>query len=852
MKKAKPPRRLEVARLRWRCDARKLGFRSTTEVECCNEIIGQPRAVAAIRLGLEIASPGYNIFVAGLTGTGKTTAIKKLLDEMDLPGGVPDDLCYVHNFRQPEAPFALRLPAGRGRILRQDLHDVIESFRRSLPEVYESEAYQTRRRRVFEDFKERGRSLFRAFETRVAAEKFQIVQIEMGPLTRAEIFPVVGGEPVAIEKLRDRADQGSFDAQELQGLQHKHGALVGEMQIVLQQGRAIERELRQALRALEREFGALVVHGPVQDLRDKYADVPRALDWLGQVEESVLESLSRFAARPEDGEGRDSEAPPSRPEFDEYHVNLAVDHSGATGPPVIIEATPTYRNLFGSIDRVPDGRGMWRSDFTKITAGSLLTANGGYLVFNLLDALGEPTVWPTLKRVLKNMKSEIQAYDPMLAFFGSSIKPEPVELNLKVILIGDAFTYHLLYAHDEEFRKIFKVKADFDSSMQRDREALHSYARFIRTLSQNEKLLPFDAAGVAAVIETGVRLAGRQTKLSTRFSDIADVVREACYWAAKEGRRQVSEAHVDRAVRERVERVNLVEHKLQEAFDTGQLLMDLRGHKIGQINALTVYDYGDHVFGRPARITSQVSMGRSGIINIEREANLSGSTHDKGVLILAGYLRAMYAQDKPLTLSASIAFEQSYGGVDGDSATAAEVFALLSAIANLPLRQDLAVSGSVDQRGELQPVGGINEKIEGFFDVCRARGLTGTQGVVIPNQNVPDLMLRKDVLEAVRKRRFHIYAAGTVDQGIEIMTGIKAGRRRGRLYEPDTVNRLVDDALYELAESIKEFVDGSDSASGRPSPQGLSDDEEDEGMEMRRRRARRRRAAAPRRTRRSP
>jgi ATP-dependent Lon protease len=833
MKKAKPPRELGPDELRWRCDPRTLGFRTTAEVESRNEIIGQERAIAAMRLGLEFQSPGYNIFVAGLTGTGKTTAIKLLLDEMRLPGGAPPDLCYAHDFRKPDTPMAIQLPAGRGRVLRDDVRELVQHLRRSLPALYDSDSYRQRRRELQERFQLRTRKLFQAVEKQAGSEHFQIVQVQLGPLTRTELFPVVDGKPQPFEALREQAAADRALAKRLPALEAAHGRLQAELEDILRQGRALERELRSAIQLLDREFGAQLVHGPLDDLRAKYEEVPRVIEWIAQVQEHVLESLQHFTGAAE--EGAEPAAGSAEP-FALYQVNLVVDNHGVERPPVIVETAPSLRNLFGGVERVIE-QGVWRSDFTMIRAGSLLRANGGYLVFNLLDTSMEPAVWPTVKRVLKNMSAEIPSHDPMGSFFGVTIQPEPVALKLKVVLLGDAFSYQVLYDHDDEFRKIFKVKADFDSSMRRDRRSVGDYARFVATLCRNEGLLPFDASAVAAVVEIGSRLAGRQTKLSTRFSDIADVVREAHYWAHKENARTVSEPHVDRAVRGRIERVNLVETKLQEAIDNGLTLLDIRGRKVGQVNALTVYDFGDHVFGRPARITSQVSMGRSGIINIEREANLSGSTHDKGVLILAGYLRGMYAQDKPLTLSASLAFEQSYGGVEGDSATAAEVYALLSAIANLPLRQDLAVTGSVDQRGQLQPVGSVNEKIEGFFDVCRSRGLSGTQGVVIPAQNVPELMLRKDVVDAVRKRRFHIHAVHDVDEGLELMTGFRAGKRRKYRFEARTVHRLVDDALYELAEGIKEFVDGADSPAPRSDQNGLKDEEGEEGSELRRRRA---------------
>ena len=835
MKKARRIPELPAAELRWRCSPASLGFRSTAELTPKPEIVGQPRALAALRLGLEIRSPGYNIFVVGLTGTGKTTTICRLFEELRPAGPPPPDLCYVHNFHRPEEPWAIQLPAGRGRAFRRDLHELVEFIRRSLPEAYESDVYQTRRRKTVEVFRERGRTVFKDFETQVEAENFRIVQIQMGVLTQGELHAVVGGETLSIERLRDLADAGKLDRAELKRLEAKYDVLSQRLQTALQEGRRIEKELRESLQKLDRHFGALVVRDPIQELRDKYADVPRVGAYLLAVQEHLLESLPRFIRSPEaaPAAGADDAAPPTPPDLHEYDVNLAVDHADAKGPPVVIESAPTFRNLFGAVDYVPLASGAYRTDFTRIRSGSLLAANGGYLVFNLHDVT-EPGVWPTLKRALKNRKVEIRAAEVLLGLGAASIRPEPVDLDVKVVVIGDALTYYMLHTYDDEFRKIFKVKADFDSSMARNRRSMRQYAGFLAQLVRNEDLLPVDAGGVAAILEVGARLAGRQDRLWTRFSDIADVAREAHYWARRETSATIQAQHVDRALAARVQRVNLLEERLQRSIDERTLLLDVRGRKIGQVNGLTVYELGDHAFGRPTRITSTVSMGRSGIINIEREANLSGSTHDKGVLILAGYLREKYAQHRPLTLSASLAFEQSYGGVDGDSASAAELFALVSAIARIPLRQDLGVTGSINQRGEMQPIGGINEKIEGFYDTCKALGLTGTQGVLFPTQNAPELMLRKDVVDAVRAGRFHLFAIRSVDQGLELITGFKAGRRTRYTYERDTVHGLVDEALAELAEEIKEYVETSDTASGRPSSQGLSDeDEDDDGVELR-------------------
>jgi ATP-dependent Lon protease len=494
-------------------------------------------------------------------------------------------------------------------------------------------------------------------------------------------------------------------------------------------------------------------------------------------------------------------------------VNVLVDNSETKGAPIIVETTPNYRNLFGTIERVVERTGIWKTDFLHIKAGSFLRANGGYLIFNALDALTEAWVWPTLKRTLKNQVIEIQTYDPLYFFSTSALKPEPIECNTKVIMIGDTHIYYLLYSLDDDFKKIFKIKADFDSVMNKDDEKIQQYASFIRKICDGDKLRPFDKTGIAAVVEHGVRITGRQKKLSTRFHLIADLLREANYWAEKDRSDVVTEKHVDKANEKRIYRVNLIEEKIQEMIDDGTILIDSDGMVVGQVNGLSVYNLGDYMFGKPSRITVKTSMGKAGIINIEREAEMSGPTHNKGVYILAGYLRGKYAQDKPITMSASICFEQSYGGVDGDSASSTEIYALLSSLSELPLRQDIAVTGSVNQKGEVQPIGGVNEKIEGFFDVCKTKGLTGKQGVMIPHLNVDDLMLRKDVVEAVKEGKFRIYSVKTIDQGIEILTGVEAGEKLGDgRFKEGTVNGLVDEKLRELGKKIKEFEGGGEEA----------------------------------------
>jgi ATP-dependent Lon protease len=802
-----------VEKLRWRCSPESLPFKTTQEVQPCTDVIGQNRALKAIRLGLEVESLGYNIFIVGLVGTGRTTTIKCLLEEIDKTGKIPDDVCYVNNFKDPDQPKCITLPAGKGKVFKKDMEDFIESLKKAIPQVFESEEYQKQRRGLVEKHREREKAMIKEFEAKAKKEGFTVVQVQVGPFTRPDIVPVVAGNPVPLEQLENLVDQGQFPKETFEGLKGKYGQLSGEMEQVLKETRKVEKVIQEELNALDKSAISQLVVEAIGDLKEKYSQ-PKIQGYLDEAKDAILENPSRFQPKAETPQlPIPGLALPTAPDtFSEYQVNVLVDNSETKGAPVIIETSPTYRNLFGTIERNIDRMGgIWKTDFTKIKSGSFLRANGGYLVLNALDVFIEPGVWIALKRTLRNRSMEMQSFDPFYLFASSALKPEPIEARVKVVMIGDAYIYETLYYMDEDFKKIFKIKADFDSVMNRNEDSQLQYSSFIRKICQDEKLLPFDRSGVAAVIEYGVRLAGRQKKLSTEFHRITDVLREANYWAKKDGSGEVTEKHVDQAIAERIDRLRMIEDKIQEMIDEGIILIDSEGAKVGQVNGLSVYDMGEYAFGKPSRITAKTSMGKAGIINIEREADLSGRTHNKGVLILGGYLRGKYAQDKPLTLTASLAFEQSYSGVDGDSASSTEVYAIVSSLANVPLRQDLAVTGSVNQNGEIQPIGGVNQKIEGFFDVCRSRGLTGRQGVLIPHQNVGDLMLRKDVVAAVKEGKFHIYPVETIDRGIEILTGMPAGEKNpDGTYPAGTVNGLVDQKLRDLAKKMKEFEGGEE------------------------------------------
>jgi lon-related putative ATP-dependent protease len=798
-----------VEKLRWRCDPEKLNFTTTDEVEPCDWIIGQDRAVKAVKLGLDIESIGYNIFVTGFVGTGRLTTIKHLLEKLEKRGKRPDDKCYVNNFKNPDMPKIMSLPAGQGKLFKKDMENLILSLKRNIPAVFESENYQERRKELVKESEEGQKAILQEFEDQVKEEGFALVQIQMGPFVKPDVQPLVDGKPISLSKLEKQVKSGKFPQEQFKTLEAKYSGLGKLMEDVFKAGKEIVRELEKAMEALDKEIILPLIKDAVKEIKVKYEN-EKIQEYLQEVEESLINDLDRFRQKKEEqpalripglpfGKGED--------EFLEYQVNVLVDNSETQTAPIIIETTPSYKNLFGIIERSSDRLGTWRTDFTKIKAGSLLQANGGYLVLNALDVLLEPGVWQALKRTLRHGVIEIQTLDPFYFLGTSALKPEPVESDVKVVMIGDNFLYYLLFYRDEDFKKIFKVKADFDSVMPKEERNIHEYACFIKKICDDDKLLPFDKTGVSAVVEYGVRVAGKQKKLSTRFTLIADLVREASYWAGNAESKQVKREHVEKAIDEWIERLSLPEDKIQEMIEDGTIMIDSEGEVVGQINGLSVYGLGEYSFGKPTRITARTSMGRAGVINIEREADLSGPTHNKGVLILGGYLRGKYAQDKPLTMNASLCFEQSYSGVEGDSASSTEVYAILSSLSGLPLRQDIAVTGSINQKGEIQPIGGVNEKIEGFFDVCKAKGLTKTQGVMIPHQNEDDLMLKTVVVEAVKEGKFHIYSIKTVDQGIEILTGVKAGeRKKDKTFEDESVNFLVDKQLKAYAEGWKGFA----------------------------------------------
>jgi len=791
-----------LKKLRWRCDPAAIPFATSLEGPPCDEIIGQDRALKSLQTGLDIRSLGYNIFITGMVGTGRTTTIKQLLEKMEKGDQPPDDILYVNNFKHPDEPALITLPAGKGRQFAAAMDNQIEMLKRNIPDLLKSKYYAEKRDSIIEDQQRKQKEILQGFEEEAAKGGFSVIQVQMGLFVKPDLMPMIDETPTPFAKLEALVREKKFPQKALDGLRKKYEELSGKLEGIFERLREIDEETRTMLKDWDAESIAPLIKSAVTESKAKFP-YPKITEYLADAEANLIGSIDLFKNQKKDEEKKEFSDP-----FLEYRVNLLVDNSELKHAPVVMETNPNYINLFGSIESTVNRSGVMQTDFTKIKAGSFLKANGGFLVVNALDALIEPGVWTTLKRTLRNQIFEIQNYAAMFLFSTTRLKPQSIKVNVKVVMIGDEEIYNLLWFADQDFKKIFKIKAEFDSEMPKTEDSIGDYVRFIKKICDEDNLLPFDKSGMAAVVEYGTRIAGRHQKLSTRFHVIADVIREASYWAQQDGQKIVNGTHVETAVQERFERVSLIEDKIQEMIEDGTIMIEAEGKVVGQVNGLSVYNMGQFSFGKPTRITAQTAVGRAGVINIEREADMSGSTHNKGVLILGGYLRGKYAQDKPFALSASLAFEQSYSGVDGDSASSTEVYAILSSLSGLPLRQDIAVTGSLNQKGEIQPIGGVNEKIEGFYEVCKAKGLTGTQGVIIPCQNVQNLMLRTAVVEAAAQGKFHIYPIRSIDEGVEILTGVPAGvRNEDGKFEEGTANFLVDQELQRLGRASKDFFE---------------------------------------------
>jgi lon-related putative ATP-dependent protease len=801
---------LPVEKLRRICDPQALDCETTEEVEPLETIIGQERAVRALEFGLGIKELGFNIYVAGPPGTGKTTAVQRFLEEVARGKAVPPDWCYVNDFRDPYRPNALRLPPGRGREFQKDVKNLVNGARRELPTVFESDEYAAQKEETVQGFQKQKQELLSQMGEKAKKEGFLLQMSPMGLL----IVPVREGQPLSEEGFK------ALSPEVREELLQKRGGLQEELKKAMRQVRGLDKKANEALQELDQEVALYAVGPSVSELIEKYEDFPEVVAYLGEVRDDIAENLSQFR--------EEAEAHPTSPipvpgaeelPFRKYEVNVVVDNSELEGAPVVMEINPTYNNLFGRIEKEAQF-GALITDFTMIREGSLHRANGGYLVLPVEEVLRNLFSWDSLKRALRNKEIAVEEAGERLGFVTTkSLRPEPIPLDAKVVLIGQPTPYYLLYTWDEDFSELFKVKADFDTRLARTDENIRDYAAFVCTLCGEEGLKHLDASALAKLIEHSSRLAEDQEKLSARFGEISDIIREASFYATQDDAAAltayVTDAHVQKAIEEKFYRSNLVQERINEAIERGTIMIDAVGEEVGQVNGLSVSSLGDISFGRPSRITASVGLGREGLMDIEREAKLGGPIHTKGVMILSGYLADEYAQDKPLSLSAHLVFEQSYSEIEGDSASSTELYALLSSLSDLPIKQGIAVTGSINQKGEVQAIGGVNEKIEGFFETCQAKGLTGEQGVLIPASNVQHLMLKEEVVEAVREGKFHVWSVETVDEGIEILTGVKAGvRKEDGTFEEDSVNGRVDKRLRELAESMRDFAKEGKSEDG--------------------------------------
>ena len=788
-------------RLRWYCDPAGLPFETTEEVDPLQGAVGQERAVSALEFGVEIDDGGFNVFVAGPPGTGRSTTARSYMEKVAESQPVPDDWVYVHNFADPYRPKAIHFPAGMGSRFARDMDELVNAARREIPRAFESEDYERRRNDELTRLRQQQQAIYSQLQELARDQGFSIELTPAGILT----VPIVGGQPLSAEEYENLPTEQKAE------LERRGESLRRQLEQALHEGRKLEKESGERLRQLEEEVALFAVGHLFEDLRERYRDHIDVLDYLTKVQEDILQHLDDFRTSPQQdqrlpGALAELQGASREENLSRYKVNVIVDNSETRGAPVVEEHNPTYYNLMGRLDYQARFGAMF-TDFQQIKAGALHRANGGYLLVDALDLLISPLAWDALKRTLETGELRIEnigeQYSPIPA---ATLRPEPIPLRCKVVLVGNSYIYYLLYHLDEDFRKLFKVKADFGPDMDRSKSHIERYAGFISRQVRERGLHHFDRGAVAKMVEYGVRLVEDQGKLTTQLADVADMVVEASFWAGKNSRDLVTAEDVERAIEHKEYRSNLIEEKVQEYIKDGTIMIDTDGMKVAQVNGLSIYDLGDYSFGRPSRITARTSLGGQGVVNIEREIKLSGPIHSKGVLILSGYLTGKYAQGYPLALSATLTFEQTYNEVDGDSASSAELYALLSALSGLPLKQGIAATGSVNQKGEVQAVGGVTRKVEGFYEVCKAKGLTGEQGVIIPEANVKSLMLKDEVVRAIKDGKFHIWSVRNVDEGIELLTGVRAGEQaKDGSYPEGTVHQRVEAQLREYAQRLKEF-----------------------------------------------
>ncbi|HOL80190.1 MAG TPA: ATP-binding protein [Ignavibacteriales bacterium] len=799
---------LKPEQLKWIFNPKERNI-NIEEISSHDRIVGQERALKALKVGVGLWAQGYNIFISGLSGTGKATTVKKILEEISTKKPVLYDYVYVNNFKDPDRPILITFPAGKAIVFKQDMEATIKYFQDNIAKALQNDTFINKKKKILAEFSDREQILLLEFEKKLEKKGFCLGQIKEGDYTKSDLMPIIDGKPYPIFMLDELVQSGKLTKNDLKSIYDQYNEYQQELQVLYQEGFDISKEYDEKIIELEKETAKKIVNAAIDKLITKYKHDSKIVDYLLSVQDSVLENLDIFKKNHKymntDNEEEDFEAS----DIIDYKVNIILDNSDTKSCPVIIEAFPTYNNLFGTIEKYPDTKNAPEIDFTRIKAGSLLRANGGYLVLNAQDIFEEPHIWKNLKRVLLHGKLEIHDLFGGVFSSPSSLKPESIDINLKVILIGNQYSYWLLSNYEDDFKKIFKIKAEFDTDYKiKDTENLVEYIAAIKNLIKKENLLSFKDKAIARVLEYSARYVGRKDKLTLRFSYITDLLREANFWATEEKSKTVDVKHIDKAYDSMIERHSLYDDLVIELFEEGQYLIDTQGEKVGQINGLTIYESDIYSFGKPTRITATISAGDGKINIVEREVGLAGKTFNKAAMIISGFIKNKFAKEEKLKIDANIVFEQAYSHIDGDSASAAEICVLLSAIGEIPLKQNIAITGSVNQKGEIQPIGGVNEKIEGFYQICKVKGLKGNEGVIIPKLNVNDLMLKNEIVEAVKNKKFSIYAIENIDEAIEILTGIKAGKiGRDNMYERGTFYSIVEKKLKKITKLLEEKND---------------------------------------------
>jgi len=798
---AKP---LEAAALRRACDPSAFAFASTEELEDFADVLGQARAVEAIRFGVGIERDGYNLYAMGPEGIGRHAIVRRHLEARAPQRPTPPDWCYVFQFAAPDQPRAIELPAGAAPRLRADMQRLVEDLRTGIPGAFETDEYRTRLQEIESDFERRHEALIESVGQKARGQGIALVRTPGG----------FGFAPMQKDKVMSPDEFHALSEARQKKVQQAIAELEQELAQAIQEVPRMRREAQRQVRDLNRQVIGTTVTGLIEELKAAYVALPQVLAHLDAVHEDVLDH-AEFFRQAKEGErptllGMPASGPEAESPLARYQVNVLMTHEAGRGAPIVYEDNPTHDNLVGRIEHLAQ-MGTLVTNFTLVKAGAFHRANGGYLILDALKVLTQPFAWEALKRAMRSREIRIESLGQMLSLVSTvGLKPQPIPFDAKVVLVGERVIYYLLHAYDPEFAQFFKVAADFEEDIERTPASDLTYARVIATIARREKLRAVDRTGVARLVEHGARAAGDAEKLSVAMRDLTDLLRESDFHAGAAGRGIVGAADVDAAIAAREARASRIRERMREAMQKGTLLIDTAGSRAGQVNALSVVQLGDYAFGMPSRVTARVRLGGGGVVDIEREAELGGPLHSKGVMILSGFLAGRYATDRPLSLSATLVFEQNYGGVEGDSASCAELCALLSALAEAPIAQSLAITGSVNQHGDVQAIGGVNEKVEGFFDLCRTRGLTGTQGVIIPAANVRHLMLKPEVVEAVAAGRFAVHAVRTVDEALALLTGTAAGERDATGHFPaGSVNARVERRLASFAERVRSFAAGA-------------------------------------------